>query len=86
MLFPDAPTIRGLKHVNELIRAHQEGYETYILLLHNLNTLHQATIHEQMQPELATAFRFAQQAGVQVIVYNCQVTEKQVVLKQSNPI
>lgn len=47
--------------------------------------MHQATIHEQMQPELATAFRFAQQAGVQVIVYNCQVTEKQVVLKQAIP-
>lgn len=83
--FPDAPTIRGLKHVNELIRAHQEGYETYILFIAQFEHLHQATIHEQMQPELATAFRFAQQAGVQVIVYNCQVTEKQVVLKQAIP-
>ena len=31
--FPDAPTIRGVKHVEELIRCLEEGYEAYLLLV-----------------------------------------------------
>ena len=83
--FPDAPTIRGLKHVNELIHAYQEGYKSYIVFIAQFEHLHRATIHEQMQPELAAAFRAAQQAGVNVVVYNCQVTENQVRVKQAIP-
>ena len=29
VMFPDAPTERGLKHICELIEAHKQGYETY---------------------------------------------------------
>ena len=32
-LFPDAPTKRGIKHLKGLIRAHEEGYEAYVLFV-----------------------------------------------------
>lgn len=31
--FPDAPTTRGIKHVEELIRCMEDGYEAYLLLV-----------------------------------------------------
>ena len=31
--FPDAPTARGVKHVEELIRCMEDGYEAYLLLV-----------------------------------------------------
>ena len=33
VLFPDAPTERGVKHVRELIRCLEEGFETYVLFV-----------------------------------------------------
>ncbi len=32
-IFPDAPTIRGSKHIRELIEAKKQGYEAYILIM-----------------------------------------------------
>ena len=32
-MFPDAPTERGIKHLKGLIRAHEEGYEAYVLFV-----------------------------------------------------
>ena len=29
--FPDAVTTRGLKHINELLKASKKGYEIYLL-------------------------------------------------------
>ena len=72
--FPDAPTIRGLKHVNELIIAQSEGYQCYILFVIQFEQVKKATIHQEMQPELGQTILRAQAQGVQVIAYNCQVT------------
>lgn len=72
--FPDAPTLRGLKHVNELIVAQSEGYQCYVLFVIQFEQVRKATIHQEMQPELAQALQRGQTQGVQVIAYNCQVT------------
>ena len=31
--FPDAPTTRGIKHIEELVKCIEDGYEAYILFL-----------------------------------------------------
>ena len=31
--FPDSITLRGLKHINELIKANKKGYEIYLIFL-----------------------------------------------------
>lgn len=83
--FPDAPTLRGLKHVKELVEARQEGYETYVLFIAQFEHLHLATINEAMQPELANIIRYGQLNDVNVLAYNCQVTADCVNLKQAIP-
>lgn len=83
--FPDAPTLRGLKHIEELTQAQLEGYHSYVLFIAQFEHLHIATIHEVMQPELANMTRYAQLNGVQVLAYNCQVTSDEVRVKQAIP-
>lgn len=72
--FPDAPTLRGLKHVTELIEAMHEGYQSYVLFIVQFEQIEIATIHTEMQPALADAIFLGQKQGLSVIAYNCCVT------------
>ncbi|EPH99202.1 sugar fermentation stimulation protein [Enterococcus faecalis 13-SD-W-01] len=83
--FPDAPTLRGLKHVKELTAAKKAGYEAYVLFIVQFETLHTATIHEEMQPALAEAIEEAQAQGVHVLAYNCSVQADEITVKQRIP-
>lgn len=83
--FPDAPTLRGEKHVLELIDSQKEGFTSYILFIVQFEHIHLATIHHQMQPSLTKAIASAQQAGVEVLAYNCRVSAGEVTLKNRVP-
>lgn len=83
--FPDAPTIRGLKHVNELIHAKIEGYFSYLLFIVQFPKVTVATIHREMQPALKQAVEQAQENGVIVLAYNCQVSPDTIVVDHEVP-
>lgn len=83
--FPDAPTIRGLKHVTELIQATKEGYHCYVLFIVQFEEVTKATIHAEMQPALAETIALALETGVQVLAYNCAVTPETITVKQQVP-
>ena len=51
VLFPDAPTERGVKHVHELIQCHAEGYETYILFVVQMERARYFTPNRKTHPE-----------------------------------
>ena len=50
VLFPDAPTERGVKHVHELIQCHAEGYETYILFVVQMERARYFTPNRKTHP------------------------------------
>ena len=83
--FPDAPTVRGLKHVNELQVAYEAGYFSYVLFIVQFEKIRLATIHNAMQPQLATSFATAMADGVEVLAYNCKVDPQEVTLKKQVP-
>lgn len=72
--FPDAPTTRGLKHVKTLMQAKAQGYGAYLLFLIQLKGPKVLTIEHDIYEPLAEAIDQAQQAGVQVVAYDCHVT------------
>ena len=74
VLFPDAPTERGVKHVRELIRCHEEGFETYVLFVVQMERALYFTPNRKTHPQFADALRDAQKAGVQLLAYTCKVT------------
>lgn len=81
-MFPDAPTERGAKHVNELIEARKNGYRAAIIFLIQLEAVNVFSPNRVMDEGFAEALGKAHGNGVEVFAYNCKVTEKEVVLKE----
>ena len=71
--FPDAPTQRGVKHVEELIRARQEGYAAGILFVIQMKGVHRMEPNWQTHAAFGEALQKAQTAGVEVLAYDCLV-------------
>lgn len=76
--FPDAPTVRGLKHVEELDLAQAMGYYCYLLFIVQFPRIEAATIHKEMQPALYEAVKRAEADGVQILAYNCEVDQENI--------
>lgn len=84
VLFPDAPTERGVKHVHELIQCHGEGYETYILFVVQMERARYFTPNRKTHPEFADALYEAKQAGVELLAYMCTVSPDE--MKMDKPL
>ena len=72
-LFPDAPTVRGVKHLDELAAAAKEGYHCQIAFVIQMNGIHMVFPNNDTQPEFGQALTYAAKAGVQVAYYGCHV-------------
>ncbi len=72
--FPDAPTSRGTKHIECLMKAKEEGYEAYILFVVQLERFTSFEANHQTDPAFAQALETARRNGVQVLVKPCIVT------------
>ncbi|GAX89076.1 DNA/RNA nuclease SfsA [Effusibacillus lacus] len=79
-LFPDAPTVRGTRHIYEMMEAVENGYQGTILFLIQMIGVHCFTPHSEMDPEFANALRVASQRGVQLLAYDSIVTTNDIVI------
>ncbi len=71
--FPDAPSERAVKHVEELKRAVGEGYEAYIFFVIQMKDVRYFTPNMDTHPAFGEALHEAALAGVHVIAYDCRV-------------
>lgn len=72
--FPDAPTERGVKHINELIKAKNSGYNTYILFVLQMSGMKYLIPNDATHKAFGDAMRLAHSCGVHVLAYECAVT------------
>src|SRR5690606_20056265 len=72
--FPDAPTVRGTKHILEMVEAVHDGYAGYIFFLIQMQGCHSFTPHAEMDPPFAEALRKAAMEGVHILAYDTFVT------------
>ena len=72
--FPDAPSERAVKHLEELERAEREGYETYVFFVIQMKGAKYFTPNTDTHPAFAKALRKAAKNGVRVLAYDCVVT------------
>ncbi len=84
VLFPDAPSQRAVKHINELAKAVKEGYKAYILFVIQMGDVMFFTPNRSTHPEFADALLRARQAGVEVLAYDCKVTPDS--MKVNSPV
>lgn len=78
--FPDAPTERGVKHLEELIACRSEGYEAAICFVLQMAGMKDFAPNDVTHPAFGEALRRAAQAGVQVIARECVVTPDSLVM------
>lgn len=74
-LFPDAPTLRGVKHLRELTACLEDGYEACVAFVIQMKGVKEFRPNDWMHPEFGAALREAKAAGVQVLALDCKVTK-----------
>ena len=84
--FPDAPTARGAKHLHELIRASQEGYGAYVFLVIQMENVDHFEPNWKTDPDFGQALLEAQEAGVQILAYDCQVAPASLSIGKKVPV
>ncbi len=72
--FPDAPTLRGVKHLKELGLCRKEGYGAGILFVVQMKGVSRFEPNRETHPEFADALKAAQEEGVTILVRDCLVT------------
>ena len=82
--FPDAVTSRGLKHINELIKASKKNYKIYILYLIQRDDCKSFTIAKDIDPNYANALTKAVKKKLNILCYDCKFSSKGI--KLSNKI
>ena len=77
-LFPDAPTERGIKHLNELVSAVKDGYEAYVMFIIQMKGVRSFSPNDATHKAFGDALRNAAENGVRIIALDCNVTEDSV--------
>jgi len=81
--FPDAVTIRGLKHLNELKDAIKHGYKSYLIYLVQREDCNFFQIAKDIDPDYYKAFIDAKKNGVKFLCYSCKVNSKEIYINKS---
>lgn len=79
--FPDAPTERGSKHLRELCQCIKDGYEAYVIFTVQMKDVLYFTPNEEHDPVFAETLKRAKSEGVNVLAYDCLITENEMVIK-----
>ncbi len=74
VMFPDAPTERGIKHLRELTDAAKSGYEAYVFFIVQMESCKYFTPNRATHPEFADALAKAREGGVRIRALACKVT------------
>lgn len=82
-LFPDAPTLRGLKHLRSLSQCVREGMEAWAVFVIQMEGLRYFSPNEEAHPEFALALWEARDAGVQLMAMDCRVSPDSLCIGQS---
>ena len=80
--FPDAPTVRGAKHLQELTELVKEGYGAYVLFVIQMEDVKHLHPNDATDPDFGKALRQAAKAGVQILAMDCKVTPNTMTLNK----
>ena len=84
--FPDAPTERGVKHLNELARCQADGYEAAVCFVLQMAGMKDFAPNDRTHPAFGDALRQAAQAGVRIMARECIVTPDSLTIGAAVPV
>ena len=80
--FPDAKTSRGAKHLRELIEVVEQNKRAVLLFCAQHTGITSVAPAEHIDPEYAALLGEAEQKGVEILAYGCQINQEKLVLNQ----
>ncbi|WP_297871198.1 DNA/RNA nuclease SfsA [uncultured Oscillibacter sp.] len=84
--FPDAPTERGVKHIQELRRAVEAGLGATLFFVVQMEGMRSVAPNDETHPAFGRALREAAAAGVRVCAWDCAVTPESLTLRAPVPV
>lgn len=85
-LFPDAPTLRGQRHLRELMAARQQGHRAAAVFIIQRDDARCFKPHATADPAFAGVLREAAEAGVEVYAFTCVVTLERIAIDRPLPV
>ena len=80
--FPDAITLRGLKHIKELLNARKKGYETYLLYVIQREDCSKFKLAKDIDPEYSKLLEKAVKKKLKILCYDCKFSSKGIKLNR----
>ena len=84
--FPDAPTQRGVKHLEELLQCRVQGYEAAVCFVLQMSGMVDFAPNDVTHPAFGQALRRAAAGGVEVLAVECRVTPGSLVMDKPVPV
>ena len=84
--FPDAPTVRGAKHLRELAKLKLSGTDAHVLFIVQMQDVISLQANRETDPAFADALLAAKEAGVGIHAVDCLVTPTSVLANEPIPI
>ncbi len=83
VMFPDAPTQRGVKHLNELANCINHGYEAFVIFIIQMQNVSHFTPNYQTHPEFGNTLATAINIGVKAAAFDCVITENSMIINSN---
>ncbi len=80
--FPDAVTSRGLKHINQLLKANKKGYAVYLLYLIQRDDCNKFKLAKDIDPEYCELLEKAVKKNLNILCYDCKFLTKGIKLNR----
>lgn len=84
--FPDAVTVRGAKHLQELSDMVAEGHRAVMLYLVQRGDCDRFSIAADIDPTYSAALKAAREKGVEVVCHSCDITLEGLAVGSSLPL
>ena len=84
--FPDAPTQRGIKHLEELETCVRDGFEAYAVFVVQMEGVVDFAPNRRTHPAFGDALVHAVQNGVQILALDCTVTPESLQIRSRVPV
>lgn len=85
-MFPDAPTERGVKHLRELIRCLDSGFEAQAVFIIQMKGLRYFTPNIRTHAAFGEALKAADKAGVTIRAMDCRVGDNCIAIADPVPV
>lgn len=81
--FPDAVSLRGQKHLRELMHMVSQGHRAVLLFVVQHSDIFSVAPAAHIDPEYAKLLKMAVLAGIEVLAYRCKISPTEIHLAQA---